>query len=217
MRSDGKLNRNPKCVGILPNNRERRVGVIQALFRNAMRFSSITIALSQCARRFGAAGFFLLTSVAFAGNDSPTLGRSVKINRLKTSYALPRGATSFIIRLTDPAQERSFTFVNENAAAEGQLSIAVSNHPLAADSTKWSTVEGAIRFRHKRLFTVSLVGVEANYVRLTFRVEVPDGNGSNDFSRDHPRRQDPAARSAAALLREIPTAEQPSTTAMLRP
>jgi len=182
-----------------------------------MNFSSITIALLQCARRFGAAGLFLLASVAFAGNDSPTLGHSVSINRLKTSYALPRGASSFIIQLTDAAQERRFTFVNENAAAEGQLSIAVSNHSLAADSPKWSTVKGAIRFRHKRLFMVSLVGVEANYVRLTFRVEVPGGNGSNDFSRDHPRRKDPAALSASPLLREILTAEQPSTTAMLRP
>jgi hypothetical protein len=193
-----------------------RVGVIQALFRNAMRFSSITIALSQCARRFGAAGLFLLASLAFDGNDSPMLGRSVSVDRSKTNSPLSRGATSFIIRLTDPARERRFTFVNENAAAEGQLSIAVSNHSLAADSPKWSTVEGAIRFRHKRLFLVSLVGVEANYVRLTFRVEVPDGNGSNDFSRDHPRRKDPAAPSASALLRGL-TAEQPLTTATLRP
>lgn len=191
--------------------------MIQALCRNAMRFSSITIALLQSARRFGAAGLFLLASVAFAGNDSPILGRSVSVDRLKTSYALPRGATSFIIRLTDLAQERSFTFVNENAAAEGRLSIAVSNHSLAADSPKWSPVEGAIRFRHKRLFMVSLVGVEANYVRLTFRVEVPDGNGSNDFSRDHLRRKDPAALTASALLRGILAAEQPAATAMLRP
>jgi hypothetical protein len=215
MRRDGKLNRNPKCVGILPNNRERRVGVIQALFRNAMRFSSIAIALLQSARRFGATGLFFLMSVAFAGNDSPTLGRSVRINRLKTSYALPRGATSFIIRLNEQAQERRFTLVNENAAAEGQLLIAVSSRSLAADSPKWSTVKGAIRFRHKRLFTVSLVGVEANYVRLTFRVEVPDGNGSNDFPRDHPRRKDPAARSASTSLPRILTAEHPSMTAML--
>ena len=66
--------------------------------------------------------------------------------------------------------------------------IAVSNQPLVADSPLWSAVEGAIRFRHKRLFAVSLVGVEAKYVRLTFQVEVPDGDTKNDFSVDHLRR-----------------------------
>ena len=72
-------------------------------------------------------------------------------------------------------------FVNENAVAEGQLLIAVSNQPLVADSPFWSAVEGAIRFRHKRLFALSLVGVEAKYVRLTFQIEASDGNTRNDF------------------------------------
>ena len=90
---------------------------------------------------------------------------------MKTSYALPRGATSFIIRLPGPVEDRSFTFVNENAVAKGQLLIAVSNQPLVADSPLWSAVEGAIRFRHKRFFALSLVGVEAKYVRLTFQIE----------------------------------------------
>ena len=146
-----------------------------------MRFSLITIASLQFARRFGAAGLFLLASVAFGGKDSPIRDRSVNINGMRTSYALPRGATSFIIRLTDSAGDRDFTFVNKNAAAEGRLLIAVSNEDLAADSPRWSTVEGAIRFRQKRVFTVSLVGVDANYVRLTFQVEMPDGNGNHNF------------------------------------
>jgi hypothetical protein len=163
-----------------------------------MRFGSITAHLPRCARRFGFAGLFLLASAAFAGNDSRILSRSVRIDGMKTSYALPRGATLFIIRLKGPAQNRSFTFVNENAVAEGELLIAVSNQSLMADSPKWSAVEGAIRFRHKRLFTVSLVGVEANYVRLIFRIEVPKGNAGNDFSVDQLRRRDPAALSACA-------------------
>ena len=96
-------------------------------------------------------------------------------------YALPRGATSFVIRLPGPAKDRSLYFVNQNAAAQGQLLIAVSNQPLVADSPFWSAVEGAIRFRHKRLFAVSLVGVEAKYVRLTFQVEASDGDTKNDF------------------------------------
>ena len=83
-----------------------------------MRFSSIAIALLQHARRFGAAGLFLLGSVALAESDSPSLARNLSINGMKTGYALPRGASSFIIRLAGPAQDRSFTFVNENATAE---------------------------------------------------------------------------------------------------
>src|SRR6266446_2029203 len=169
-----------------------------------MGFSSITAALPRRAARFGFAGLFLVASVALAGNDFPIQSGSVRINGMKRSYALPRGATLFIIRLTGPAQNRSFTFVNENAAAEGELLIAVSSQSLMADSPKWSTVEGAIRFRHKRLFRVSLVGIEANYVRLIFRVEAPNGNVRNHFSIDQPGPKPPAARRASALLARNP-------------
>ena len=63
-----------------------------------------------------------------------------------------------------------FTFVNENAAAEGELEIAVSNSALAADSPAWTAVDGAIPFVRKRLFNLSMIGVEARYVKLSFRV-----------------------------------------------
>jgi hypothetical protein len=118
----------------------------------------------------------------------------VRINGMKTSCALPRGATSFIIRLTGRAQNRSFNFVNENAAAEEELLIAVSDQSLVADTPRWSTVKGTIRFRHKRLFTVSLVGIEANFLRLSFRVEAPKENVKTHFSIDQPRPKYPATR-----------------------
>ena len=63
--------------------------------------------------------------------------------------------------------------MNEYAAAEGELSIAVSNKSLAADSPHWSAVEGKIRFRNKRLVTVSLLGVDAKFVRVKFQVDGP--------------------------------------------
>src|SRR5262245_4621015 len=148
-----------------------------------MRSFSIAVASLRWARRFGAAGLFLLGSVALGGSDGSIHGRSLTFNGMRTSYALPGGATSFIIRLPGPVQDRSFTFVNENAVAEGQLLIAASNQPLGADSALWSAVEGAIRFRHKRFFTLSLIGVEAKYVRLTFKIEAPDGNRRHDFRR----------------------------------
>src|SRR4029077_16177797 len=62
-------------------------------------------------------------------------------------------------------------FVNENAAARGDLKIAVSNYRLPAKSAKWTEVEGVIPFARKRLFNLSLLGVEAKYVRLSFHVE----------------------------------------------
>lgn len=86
------------------------------------------------------------------------------------SCALGEGETNFVIALPDTALLDRFTFLNENAAAEGELSIAVSNSRLAAHSSKWKPVEGTIPFARKRAFDLSLVGVEAKFVRLTFRV-----------------------------------------------
>ena len=52
-----------------------------------MRLCSTTIAL------------FILTGIACARDDAP-LARGVIVHGTKTSYALPRGASSFVIRLT---------------------------------------------------------------------------------------------------------------------
>ncbi|HEY4284822.1 MAG TPA: hypothetical protein VGM62_17300 [Chthoniobacterales bacterium] len=86
-------------------------------------------------------------------------------------YALGRGVTSFIIHLAAPGQRRCFTLVNGNMAAAGKLSIATSNERLTADNPKWRVVDGAVRFRHKRLFALSLLGVDAQFVKLTFQVD----------------------------------------------
>lgn len=98
---------------------------------------------------------------------------SLGMNDAKIRYALPYGETSFIIHFAVEDQRRGFTLENENMAAEGRLLIAVSNERLAANNPKWSAVAGAIPFRHKRLFDLSLIGVEAEFVKLTFQVEDP--------------------------------------------
>ena len=95
---------------------------------------------------------------------------SLTLTDAKIRYALPRGTTSFIIHLAATNQRRCFTLVNENRTAEGKLSIAIAKERLAANDPKWSAVEGAIPFRHKRLFALSLIGVEAKFVKLTFQV-----------------------------------------------
>jgi len=87
------------------------------------------------------------------------------------SSPLQEGETTFIISLPKASLLERFTFVNENAAAEGELKISVSNYRLAANSAKWIEVSGSTRFSHQRNFNLSLLGVEARYVKLSFHVE----------------------------------------------
>jgi len=87
------------------------------------------------------------------------------------SCPLQEGRTTFVIKLPATSLLDRFTFVNENAAAAGELKIAVSNYQLPAASGKWVPVDGGVAISHKRLFNLSMVGVEARYVRLEFNVE----------------------------------------------
>ncbi len=86
------------------------------------------------------------------------------------SCPLQEGRTTFVIKLPARSQRDRFTFVNENATAAGELKISVSNDQLPATSPKWVEVDGNITFSHKRLFSVSTVGVEARYLKLSFNV-----------------------------------------------
>jgi len=139
------------------------------------------------ARNGVVAGWLLLCPLAFAGNDAlasrQTRNRieclapgeaapiSLTMNDAELRYALRRGVTSFIIHLAAPGQRRCFTLVNGNMAAAGRLSIATANERLAADNPRWRVVNGAVRFRHKRLFALSLLGVDAKFVKLTIQVD----------------------------------------------
>ena len=87
------------------------------------------------------------------------------------SCVLKEGETTFIIQLPSHAPRDRFTFLNENAAACGELRIAVSDSPLPADSPKWTEVDGIVPFAHKRLFKLSMLGVETKFVRLSFKVD----------------------------------------------
>jgi len=87
------------------------------------------------------------------------------------SCTLKEGETTFIIELPTSATTDRFIFLNENAAACGELRIAVSNSALPADSPKWTQVDGIVPFAHKRLFKLSMLGVETKFVRLSFKVD----------------------------------------------
>jgi hypothetical protein len=84
---------------------------------------------------------------------------------------LNEGDTTFVVTLPRPCMLERLRFVTENVAARGTLSLAVSDEDLAPDSGHWRLVEGSVAFHHKRLFDLSVVGLEAKFVRVTFSVE----------------------------------------------
>jgi len=86
------------------------------------------------------------------------------------NYPLAQGDTTFVVSFPRISALDRFSFVNENATAEGEMKIAVSNYRLQANSRKWIEVNDGASFAGKRLFDVSLAGTEARYVRLTFHV-----------------------------------------------
>ena len=89
------------------------------------------------------------------------------------NYPLPEGDTTFVLSFPRTSTLDRFTFVNENAAAAGEMRIAVSNYRLPANSPKWNEVASSTSFTGKRLFDLSLLGTEARFVRLTFHVTRP--------------------------------------------
>jgi hypothetical protein len=103
-----------------------------------------------------------------ARNDSSTAALIMDDDTL--SYPLPEGDTTLILAFPRISLLDRFTFVNENATAEGDLQISVSNYRLPMQSPKWTEVNGSTPFTGKRLFDLSLLGVEARYVKLSFHV-----------------------------------------------
>lgn len=86
------------------------------------------------------------------------------------NYPLPEGDTTFVVSFPRTSALARFTFVNENAAAAGEMKVAVSNYRLPAQSPKWNEVSSSTSFTGKRLFDLSLLGTEARFVRLSFHV-----------------------------------------------
>jgi hypothetical protein len=101
------------------------------------------------------------------------------IDETTISCLLRQGETTFVIELPKNASRDRLTFINENGGACGELKIAVADAHLGADSPKWKEVDGIIPFAHKRLFNLSLLGIETKFVRLSFHVEGADGAERN--------------------------------------
>jgi hypothetical protein len=104
---------------------------------------------------------------------------------------LKEGKTDFVVELPKAPMVDRLTFLNENAVARGELKIAVSNQRLRPDSPAWVEVDGIVPFSHKRLFGVSLLGIDAKFVRLSFHVEkagriAPVATGGNEEKTEDP-------------------------------
>src|SRR4051812_25068876 len=86
------------------------------------------------------------------------------------NYPLVEGDTTFLLSFPRISALDRFTFVNENAAASGEVTVAVSNYRLPANSSRWNPVSEAVPFTGKRLIDLSMLGTEARYVKLSFHV-----------------------------------------------
>jgi hypothetical protein len=87
------------------------------------------------------------------------------------SCPLPKGDTTFIITLPKITLLDRFAFINENAAARGEFQLTVSNYRLSPNDSRWIPVEGTKRLTGNRDFNLSILGVEARYVKLSFHIE----------------------------------------------
>jgi hypothetical protein len=106
-----------------------------------------------------------------SNSDPRNPGRASVSGQDTISCSLQEGKTTFIIPFPKGALLDQFTFINQNPAACGEFNIAVSNSRLSAESPQWIEVDGIVPFAHKRLFNLSMIGIDAKYVKLSFRVE----------------------------------------------
>jgi hypothetical protein len=111
-----------------------------------------------------------LSAVPGTGERNSNAAASIRADDT-LSCPLQEGETTFIISFPKTSPLDRFTFINENAGVRGEMKIAVSNDQLPADSPKWTDVSGKTEFISKRLFNLSMVGVEARYVKLSFHVK----------------------------------------------
>ena len=119
---------------------------------------------------FWAALAFLLLNQQKSSGQNPA---SFTLNDQPLHYSLPEGETTLIIRIPKASLLEHFTFINEETV-RGALKIAVASSLLHATDPNWNAVSGDIAFAHKRHFNLSMVGVDARYVKLSFRVTKED-------------------------------------------
>lgn len=115
-----------------------------------------------------------VSEVAIASEQNKS-APAMMMNDETLTCPLQEGETTFVIKLLGTFRLDHFTLVNENGRAAGHLKIFVSDRKLPASSNEWRAVDGNVTFNHKRLFNLSMIGVEARYVKLAFHVRQGEG------------------------------------------
>ena len=103
-------------------------------------------------------------------SQDPTIAALIMEDQTLSRH-LDQGQTVFILTLPRISLLDRFSFRNENAAARGEVEISVSNYRLPAKSSQWKELGPALSFNGHRIFDISIPGIEAKYVRLSFRVQ----------------------------------------------
>ncbi|HVF70530.1 MAG TPA: hypothetical protein VM940_02880 [Chthoniobacterales bacterium] len=101
--------------------------------------------------------------------DKSETAKTLLLDDDTLSYPLAEGETTLVISFPRVSVLDRFAFVNENGGAQGEVKLAVSNYRLPTQSQRWNQVSSTA-FGGKRLIDLSLLGIEARYVRLTFQV-----------------------------------------------
>jgi hypothetical protein len=83
---------------------------------------------------------------------------------------LDEGTSTFTVTLPKAAVLNRFGFINENAAAQGELDVSVSNYRLPSNDSRWIPLATAKSFTGKQLFSISVAAVEAKYIKFAFHV-----------------------------------------------
>jgi hypothetical protein len=112
-------------------------------------------------------GRVVTVPIASDANDNPA---ALVLDDNTLSCPLPVGENTFIVSLPRISVLERFAFINQSAAGQGEFELAVSNYRLGSNDPKWKIVQASTRFGGQRLLSVSLPGVEAKYVRLSFHV-----------------------------------------------
>lgn len=86
------------------------------------------------------------------------------------SCPLSLGDNVFVVTLPHISVLQRFAFINRSVAAQGEFEVAVSNYRLGSTDPAWTSVQRPTSFDKERLINLTMLGVEARYVRLTFHV-----------------------------------------------
>lgn len=143
-----------------------------------------------------------IAPVAIAAADIGDAAASMTNNGTLTSRLVP-GETTFIVSYPQIQFLDRLNFVNGDAMAEGELTIAVSNYRLPAASSKWVSAGASIPFSHQRLISASLLGTEARYLKLSFHVQKAGRIATSGLTQSAGLVSSPASHRGAASFAQM--------------